>query len=95
MQAPDLEGTCRPRLRADATASPGSFCSGRRIMGFSVFSSRKELYSDDGEYVGGTSYSSGLFMVAGVDCVDTASMLLIDVWNLLLDFPLDGSFDIQ
>ena len=49
MQAPDLDGTCRPRLRADATASPGSFCSGRRIMGFSVFSSRRVLYSDDEE----------------------------------------------
>lgn len=48
-------------------------------MGFSVFSSRKELHSDDGEYVGGASYCSGLFMVAGVDCVDTASMLF-DEW---------------
>lgn len=63
-------------------------------MGFSIFSSM-ELYSDDGEYVGGASCSSGLFMVAGVDCVDTASMLLMDVWNSLLVFPLNGSFDIQ
>ena len=65
-------------------------------MGFSVFSSRKELFSDDGEYVGGASYCSDWFMVAGVDCVvDTASMLLMDVLNLLLVFPLGESFDIQ
>jgi hypothetical protein len=44
-------------------------------MGLSAFSSRKELYSSEGEYFGGASWYPGVFIVGGVvDCIDTASI---------------------
>ena len=61
------EGTCRPRLRVDETAKPGSVESGSRNRSFGF--SSVGLYSGDGSY-GGKASGQRLFSIFEVLKID-------------------------